>query len=164
MPLERARDWSVRCVHEAQMHAQNAFITLTYSDENLPPAGKLRYSDFQLFMMRLRKRFGSGIGFFMCGEYGGQTLRPHYHACVFGWSPPDLVFWGKNDLGDDISTSKILDELWGLNDSSRVPNKIGSVTQKSAGYVARYVVKKADPTHPQGFQKMSRDYAIGKRF
>lgn len=33
--LEYARQWAVRCVHEAQMHSRNAFITLTYSDEHL---------------------------------------------------------------------------------------------------------------------------------
>jgi len=48
--LERARDWSIRCTHEASTHAKNAFITLTYSDDNLPSDGKLDYYDFQLFI------------------------------------------------------------------------------------------------------------------
>lgn len=53
--LEYARDAAVRCVHEAQMHDDNCFITLTYSDEYLR-SSKLVYSDFQDFMKRLRSR------------------------------------------------------------------------------------------------------------
>ena len=74
--LERARDWSIRCLHEAKMHEHSAFVTLTYADENLPADRKLNHFDFQLFMKRLRKEYGEGIGFFMCGEYGEQTQRP----------------------------------------------------------------------------------------
>ena len=34
--LERSRQWGVRCMHEAQMHKQNCFITLTYNEEIAP--------------------------------------------------------------------------------------------------------------------------------
>ena len=71
------------------MHAQSAFITLTYADEYLPSDGKLKYLDFQLFMKRLRKYCGKEISFFMCGEYGEKTARPHYHACIFGYDFDD---------------------------------------------------------------------------
>nr|QJB20850.1 MAG: replication initiator protein [Microvirus sp.] len=162
--LERARDWAVRCTHEAQMHAQNAFITLTYSDAHLPLDGKLNHEHFQEFMYKLRKKFGEGIGFFMCGEYGEQTGRPHYHACLFGVDFDDKVQFGENFLGDKLWTSKTLDALWGRNDSDLCPNKIGEVTPQSAGYVARYVLKKQNPSAPQGYQKMSRKHAIGKRY
>ena len=30
--LERSRQWAMRCVHEAQLHRDNSFITLTYDD------------------------------------------------------------------------------------------------------------------------------------
>ncbi len=53
--LEYARQWAVRCVHEAKMHPENSFITLTYSDEHLT-SEKLQYIDFQLFAKRLRKK------------------------------------------------------------------------------------------------------------
>lgn len=52
--LEYARQWAVRSVHEASMHEQNSFITLTYSDEKLK-SPKLQYIEFQLFAKRLRK-------------------------------------------------------------------------------------------------------------
>ena len=144
------------------MHQKNCFITLTYSDENLPQDGKLNYTHFQLFFKRLRKYAGKDIGFFMCGEYGETTQRPHYHACIFGWDPEDKQIWNESKHGDTLWTSKKLDELWGMNDPEKCPNKIGQVTQKSAGYVARYVLKKQGG--PLGFQKMSRTHAIGKKF
>ncbi len=65
--LARSAHWAVRCVHEAQLHSENCFITLTYAPEFLPKDGSLQVRHFQLFMKRLRKRFGSGIRFFHCG-------------------------------------------------------------------------------------------------
>lgn len=40
--LERSRQWAVRCVHEAALHEDNAFITLTYDDDHLPYGGTLK--------------------------------------------------------------------------------------------------------------------------
>lgn len=162
--LERARDWSIRCLHESKMHQQNSFITLTYSDDHIPKDRKLNHTHFQLFMKKLRKEYGEGIGFFMCGEYGEQTARPHYHACLFGVDFEDKVKYGENYLGDQLWTSKKLDHLWGMNDPDRQPNKIGAVTQKSAGYVARYVMKKQGEGAGKAYQKMSRKNAIGKSY
>lgn len=157
--LERARDWSVRCVHESKMHTDNCFITLTYSDENLPSDAKLNYFDFQLFMKRLRSYTkNQNIGFFMCGEYGEQTNRPHYHACIFGHDFSDKIKIRENMHGDQIWSSKILNEIWGLGHT-----ELGSVTQKSASYVARYILKK-QANQNLGFQKMSRKNAIGKKW
>lgn len=77
-----------RCIAESRLHVDNAFITLTVSDENLEqvfPGSSLDHRPWQLFAKRLRKRVGgSSIKFLMCGEYGENTLRPHYHAVVFG--------------------------------------------------------------------------------
>lgn len=157
--LERARDWSVRCLHESLMHPSNCFITLTYSPENLPSDGKLDYNHFQLFMKKLRKLTNNEIGFFMCGEYGESTQRPHYHACLFNYDFPDKTQTRENKHGDQIWTSELLTKTWGLG-----LTELGSVTQKSAGYVARYILKKQNPNALQGFQKMSRKNAIGKTF
>ena len=81
--LERSRQWAIRCMHEAQLHERNSFVTLTYKGD-VPDEG-LRYRDFQLFMKRLRKyASGQQIRFYMCGEYGDEKGRPHFHACLFG--------------------------------------------------------------------------------
>lgn len=133
---DRAAAWQVRCMHEAQVHGASCFLTLTYSDEALPQDNSVKLRDVQLFMKRLRKRFGSGIRFFACGEYGEQTFRPHYHVLIFGWDPPDKVYFCERN-GYRVFTSAALSELWphGLHE-------IGTVTPQSAGYCAQYVYKK----------------------
>lgn len=167
--LEYARTWAIRCVHEAQMHEENCFITLTYSDEHLS-SPILQYRDFQLFMKRLRFAYpNKQIGVFVTGEYGEENKRPHWHAILFGWRPSDLHYFRSNDRGDDLFTSATLDALWGKNDPERRPNEVGDVTFHSAGYCARYAAKKLvhgkDGEHSfQPISKKSCKHAIGKRW
>ena len=134
--LERSRQWAIRCIHEAQLHSENCFITLTFAPEHLPSPPTLDVRDFQLFMKRLRKKYGSNIRFFHCGEYGEQFGRPHYHACLFNFDFPDKVLW-KQVNGCNLYTSKSLELLWPYGFST-----IGDVTFESAAYVARYIMKK----------------------
>lgn len=134
--LERSRQWAVRCTHEAQMFDVNSFVTLTYDEEHVPEDHGLHYREFQLFMKRLRKT-GRKARFFMCGEYGGVNGRPHFHACLFGVSFPDRVFYRELGSGSKIYTSAELSRLWPCGFSS-----VGDVTFESAAYVARYVLKK----------------------
>ena len=86
--LERSRQWAVRCMHEASLYENNCFITLTYNEDHIPSDGSLKKDHFQKFMKRLRKKFGAGIRFFHCGEYGAELSRPHYHAILFNFDPP----------------------------------------------------------------------------
>ncbi|WNK12749.1 MAG: replication initiator protein [Microvirus sp.] len=132
--LERSRRWAMRCLHEAQLHDFSSFVTLTYNDENVPTS--LRYRDFQLFMKRLRKRFGP-VRFYMCGEYGEQNFRPHFHACLFGIHFGDRVLLKESQGSGRLYRSDALDAVWSLGYAS-----IGDVTFESAAYVARYVMKK----------------------
>lgn len=136
--LERSRQWAIRCVHEASLYSSNCFITLTYNDHNLPVGGSLVLDDFQRFMKRLRKKFGDGIRFFHCGEYGEKFKRPHYHACIFNLDFPDKKLVYKR-LGHNIYSSVILSELWPYGF-----HEIGDVTFESAAYVARYIMKKVN--------------------
>lgn len=136
--LEYSRQWAVRCYHEAQLQAENAFVTLTYAPERLPPGGTLVRRDTQLFVKRLRKHFAPRrVRFFLCGEYGSHGLRPHYHALLFGIDFPDKLFYFTTEAGERIYTSEVLSGLWSLGFATT-----GAVTFKSAAYVARYVVKK----------------------
>lgn len=135
--LERSRQWAIRISHEASLYEDNCFLTLTYSDENLPPDGSLRVEDFQNFMKRLRKEFSDKkIRFFHCGEYGEKYGRPHYHACIFNLDFADKYL--HRQRGDnDVYRSETLEKLWTSGNS-----EIGSLTFESAAYVARYITKK----------------------
>lgn len=139
--LDRARAWSVRITHEAQLYDRNWFATFTYSDEALPASRSLEYRDFQLFMKRLRKKLRGDVGgpeggyplrFFCAGEYGGRTGRPHYHAVLFNTRFGDEV-----RLQNGRSSSRIVEELW-----SHGNVVLDSVNQSTAAYVAGYSLKK----------------------
>lgn len=172
--LERSRQWAMRCMHEASMYERNSFITLTYDDAHLPKRGKLDYPEYQRFMKRLRFKKGE-VRFYMCGEYGGTTGRPHYHACLFGMDFDDKKYFTTLPSGAHIYRSAELEQLWKCGNSS-----IGDVTFESAAYVARYCVQKvtgknaddhyrrrdADGEYflPPEFNVMSRRPGIGKPF
>lgn len=156
--LEDSRQWALRCVHEAQLHQDNCFITLTYDDEHLPFGGTLIKKHFQDFMKRLRRPYAQDhkISYFHCGEYGELCRgcrrarrkctcvaysagpgRPHYHALLFGHWFPDQLPHSKNAAGDPLFTSATLQRLWPLGFSL-----VGALTFESAAYCARYVCKK----------------------
>lgn len=125
-------------MHEASLHDDNCFITLTYAPGNLPPLGSLDHRDFQLFMKRLRKRYPRRtIRFYMCGEYGEANGRPHYHACLFNIDFRDRVYSGKSASGETFYDSKVLSDLWQLGRVS-----VQKLTPQTASYCARYVLKK----------------------
>lgn len=156
--LEYARDWATRCMHEAQMHVYNNFLTLTYNNENLPDDLSLRPEHWVTFAKALRsalhrKKYHRAINsdklgfrYYMGGEYIPETGRPHYHACLFGIDFQDKIYHKTTPAGSKIYKSPTLDKLWGKGYSS-----IGQVTFQSAGYIARYCIQKrtgdGNPTH-----------------
>ena len=124
-------------MHEASQSGPCCFLTMTYSEEACPVG--LRYRDFQLFMKRLRRaRGGAPVRFYMCGEYGEATARPHYHAALFGEDfSADRYAWRDFGSGQVAYRSELLERLWPYGASS-----IGELTRLSAAYIARYVMKK----------------------
>lgn len=135
--LERSRQWAMRCVHEASMHNDNCFITLTYDAENLPPDTGLRKRHWQDFIRELKRQYGKYIRYYHCGEYGDRNNRPHYHAILFGHNFEDWVYLFDSPSGEPIYTSPTLERIWKKGFVT-----VGSVTFQSAGYVARYCMKK----------------------
>jgi len=136
--LEHSRQWAMRCVHEASLHQDNVFITLTYNDENIPLDGSLLKSDFQKFIRKLRKaERPKKIRYFHCGEYGDNTNRPHYHAILFGFNFDDWLYLHDSNSGNPIYTSPTLEKIWAKGFVT-----VGTVTFESAAYIARYVIKK----------------------
>jgi len=154
--LERSRQWAIRCVHEASLYEDNCFITLTYSPKYLPVDGSLNVRHFQLFMKRLRKRFGEGIRFFHCGEYGEKYRRPHYHAIIFNLDFHDKYLWKENN-GYKLYRSPTLEALWPYGHSS-----VGSATFESAAYVARYILKKVTGDDASNHYVGSVDFDTGE--
>lgn len=153
--MDYARQWADRCMLELQYHDSAYFCTFTYDDQHLPlsgyvdddtgewlPSATLFKRDFQLFMMRLRKKFGAGIRFFAAGEYGTTTFRPHYHAIIFGLKLDDLATWRRaidSGIQDNFCyrTSPTLEKIWGQGFVC-----VADVTWETCAYTARYVMKK----------------------
>ena len=88
-------------------------------------------------MKKLRREHGPNIKFYQCGEYGDRSNRPHYHAILFGWSPDDWMYLFDSPSGEPIYTSQTLEKIWQKGFVT-----VGTVTFESAGYVARYCMKK----------------------
>jgi len=134
--IDYSRQWAVRCMHEASLHDQNCFITLTYDNEHLPVDHSISKKEIQRFWKRLRKYTGKKIRYFCCGEYGEQNNRPHYHAILFGFDFNDKTLFSKKN-GNLLFRSNTLEKAWKFGFST-----IGTVTFESCAYVARYVMKK----------------------
>lgn len=136
--IRKAQEWAVRMAHEASLHDDNSFLTLTYSDEHLPLDGSVSLRAMQLFMKRLRKAIApTRISYFVVGEYGGDNGRPHYHASVFNYGFPDRTIWRKAPSGHYLYRSALLEACWPFGNA-----EFGTLTMQSAGYVARYNLKK----------------------
>lgn len=139
---------------ESLKHQGSCFVTLTYSDEFLPEGGTLVPKDAQAFLKRLRKAVAPiKIRFYLVGEYGDKTFRPHYHLAIFGL--PDTAY-------------QTIADAWSINGCPIGHVVVGTLTVESAGYIAGYVTKKMtksdDPRlggrHPE-FARMSLRPGIG---
>ena len=145
----------------------SCFVTLTYRDPlectdeqlkaglHIPADYSLNKTHFTKFMKRLRRKYDDRtIRFFQCGEYGntcrhGFSLdlnpcplcprgRPHHHAILFNYTPPDLeVYTQKN--GEPRYTSQSLEKIWSYGFVD-----VGECNFESAAYVARYILKKVN--------------------
>lgn len=155
--VNKRRIWAHRIKLEALSHSSSVFLTLTYDDDNLPQefvdpdTGEL-FTDCTLspdhhreFMYRLRTRFrrannGAQLRFYMVGEYGEKTQRPHYHYALFGY--PQCrdrgSYWlGKKFVPCSCPPCKFISEVWGKGHIF-----IGELNVESANYIAQYVTKK----------------------
>lgn len=139
---------------ESLKHEHSCFVTLTYSDDFLPEGGSLVPEHPQLFLKRLRKAVSPHkIRFYLVGEYGDKTFRPHYHLALYGLSADDY---------------QVIADAWSVSGVPIGHVVVGTLTFESAGYVAGYVTKKMtkpddarlDGRHPE-FCRMSLRPGIG---
>nr|WAE43931.1 MAG: replication initiator protein [Microviridae sp.] len=143
--VKRASMWSFRLCKELEVSTSAFFLTLTYTNDNVPLSDKGRMtlckSDVQLFIKRLRqnqKRYAKKhslrtkpIRYFSVGEYGSKRWRPHYHLILF------------NAMVDPILMSWTLGEM-----------KFGTVNESSVGYTLKYISKTARVPQYQGDDRL----------
>lgn len=161
--IRQREDWTTRIELEARDYPKEEvwFITLTYDDDHVPgmiiktgeimrkvqytwkPGEKrpssvqiLLYEDIQKFLKRLRKAYRGKLRYFVAGEYGEQTARPHYHMILYGWKPTDLENLYKIHH-NGYYNSKWLADLWGMGQI-----QIAQAVPETYRYVAGYVTKK----------------------
>lgn len=152
---KRREDWTIRLLEEMKDHDNAVFVTLTYADENIIYAEylpTLYKPDLQNFIKRLRKRLGANkIRYYAVGEYGGKTIRPHYHLIIFGLSRKNI---------------DIIQKAWSLDNKPIGLVHVGNVNIKTIKYVTKYHVNRNE--YPDGvepeFTVMSRKPAIGASY
>jgi len=135
---------------ESLQHQSACFITLTYAEENLPSGGNLVPAHVVSWLKRVRRATPAKLRYFLVGEYGDQTWRPHYHCLLFG-------------LPFNASSEEVVKQTWGLGHIS-----IGEVNQATIRYTCGYTLKKLtkaqnprlDGRTPE-FARMSRMPGIG---
>lgn len=146
--INRGRLWSHRIMLESRAHQENAFVTLTYRDDQLPTKdgglwhspktyeGTLRKYDAQRWLKRLRKQLSYPIRYFLVGEYGDNTQRPHYHVAVFGF--PSCVYGRTRPMVKSCcGPCETIKKTWGKGSI-----QVGQLNNDSAQYISGYVTKK----------------------
>lgn len=183
--IDYSREWALRCVLESKYHDRTMFLTLTYDDVHVPHTTytdnvtgeikdilTLNPDDFTLFMKRLRfhfsKKYDKQLRFFACGEYGSVTLRPHYHAIVFGLDVDDLKQVSTSPHGYPVYSSDFIEEIWGKGFITLADSSF-----ETCAYTARYVMKKQTGKDSDfydvhnlvpEFVRMSRKPGIAKQY
>lgn len=130
--MNRRRLWTARLMLEAQKHEHSCFLTLTYSNENLPKDLSVNKRDPQLFLKLVRKWYGKPLRYYLVGEYGDRTGRPHYHMALFGFHEEKMVL-----DRDGMISEGLIKDCWPHGHVH-----FGTLTPDSAGYVVSYVVKR----------------------
>lgn len=150
--ISKNREWASRLIQEqGTTEYRSWFLTLTYNEENLPKTTQgdptLEKTDTQKWLKRAR-RMGYKFRYFVVGEYGTSTRRPHYHALIFPAS--DL------QIQEFRST-------WTLGQTT-----VGEATTERAKYCAQYTIKKLNASKEEElygrnpeFATMSRKPGIG---
>lgn len=149
--INKRSDWSFRLMQEYKAASCAAFITLTYHPKFVPDQG-LSKRHVQLFMKRLRKLCPERLRYFLVGEYGTRSGRPHYHIILFNYEG------GLHRLYEAWSTVK--GEPFGIV-------HIGKVTEASIRYTTKYVIQRNAYSYgskSRPFMLCSRAYGLGLNY
>lgn len=170
----------VRLTHEGQSHAQSTSLCLTYAPAFLPPLGSLCVADWSRFLKSLRKRLerrgDPAITFDCVGEYSPPpAMRPHMHAALFNYWPPDAERCGESRSGNPEFRSDEIDELWGKGRATFQEWQHGSASYVAGHNSAKLMTRKLSlwVKAPDGsvlgkrepeFHRCSTRPGIGRRF
>lgn len=135
----QASIWRHRIILEALDHDNVAFVTLTYNDEHLPEYG-VDPQETSGFFKRLRAA-GHKVRYYAVGEYGGKTLRPHYHAIIFGLATCEYgqTRHFKTSAGKECCPNcTVVEKAW----QKRGAIECATFTPNAAAYCAGYVAEK----------------------
>lgn len=162
--ISRQSEWASRLLLESKLHDSATFWTLTYSDDHLKP--ELSKPDMQKFVKRWNNKYGQPR-YFLCGEYGDLTTRPHYHGIFFGDKPEFTWSRAKHSSGATmlIKADQRYEETWGKGITHVRESTSSEQTKNIMRYVAAYVVKKnlrdPDELPSKEWALMSRTPYIG---
>lgn len=128
---KRVSNWSVRLLKEGERSSSSLFVTLTYDTRTVPMVTNgmsLSKEDVQKFFKRLRKQHQKNkrhgrIKYYLAGEYGGHTYRPHYHIILFNSHYADVM------------------EAWQIDGKAIGSIHFGTVSAASIGYSLKYISK-----------------------
>ena len=160
--MNKKRTWMHRILLESYQHEHNAFVTLTY--ENDEDRYSLKPKHIQNWLKTLRKSIEpSRLRYFVVGEYGDASQHAHYHAILFGFK---TCLYGQsqfNRRGHCCVSCDLVRTTWGKGIVY-----LGTVESDSAQYVSGYTVKKMTAKddfrlgnrHPE-FARMSLKPGIG---
>ena len=137
--INKKRVWVHRIMLEADQHASNAFVTLTYDDEHLPEDGSLHAKDAQDWLKRYRRAIEPRrVRYFLVGEYGDATWRPHYHVAIFNGLACERGNTRYSKSGSPCCDAcSLLASSW-----QRGAIHCGDLSAQSASYIAGYTTKK----------------------
>lgn len=152
--LDYSREWANRLMIEAKTAKNAYFVTLTYDDMHLPIQKNVNkktgeyFESYPLvkehvkkFIKDLRNKYAyeyqtQGIKYYIAGEYGDISGRPHYHMLLYNAPIKDLTFYKASPNGI-LKNSEMLQKLWGKGYVV-----IADLCWETAAYTARYVMKK----------------------
>jgi hypothetical protein len=146
--VTKRQEWTMRLLLEMKLSLFTYFVTLTYSDKNIPERGTLVKKDAQLWMKRLRIDLERNydkqkIRYFLVGEYGDKKHRPHYHALIFTDRDIPLEYGICPKRRKESVVSSPFHDAWYINDIVDVIPIVGSNSARGlSAYISGYVLKK----------------------
>ncbi len=159
--INHKRKWASRIMLETLSNKEASWITLTYSDKNIPINGELVKEDLKNFLKNLRRKLSPiRVRYFACGEYGDKFGRPHFHIILWNYHPHVIV-----DPKDPRRWyDPLIEHTWKMGGTMIDDLMSSNRLDKRCAYIAAYVLKKyrEESLHDQPeFAIMSKMPAIG---